>query len=123
MSLGNHSSAHLCYRVLLSWEMDGRLHPLHLHDIEAYQSFILFCALHFGCVEIFVQRDYSLSAFSSWEIARQPIIWNPRILDSEGRQLLGERTHIDWAAWDLADALMRRLWQALLVLAEAPLLV
>ena len=32
------------------------------------------------------------------EIERQHVIWNPRVLDAEGRQL-GLRTHIDWASW------------------------
>ena len=37
------------------------------------------------------------------EVERQPLIWNPIVLDSIGRQL-GEWTHIDWAAWDRGPA-------------------
>lgn len=43
------------------------------------------------------------------EFERQPIIWNPRIRDAEGRQL-GMRTHIDWAAWDRGPASSLGTW-------------
>ena len=43
------------------------------------------------------------------EFERQPLIWNPRIWDAEGRQL-GERTHIDWAAWDRGPAASLQTW-------------
>ena len=39
----------------------------------------------------------------SVEVKRKPLIWNPVVLDSIGRQL-GERTHIDWVAWDCGPA-------------------
>ena len=45
------------------------------------------------------------------EFERQPIIWNPRIRDAEGRQL-GVRTHIDWAAWDRGPTASLLIWMA-----------
>ena len=45
------------------------------------------------------------------EIARQPLIWNSMVVDGEGRQL-GQRTHIDWAAWDCDPAASMRSWAA-----------
>lgn len=45
------------------------------------------------------------------EFERQPIIWNPRIRDAEGRQL-GVRTHIDWASWDRGPATSLLTWLA-----------
>ena len=43
------------------------------------------------------------------ELERQPLIWNPYVLDSEGRQL-GQRTHIDWASWDRGPASSMLTW-------------
>ena len=43
------------------------------------------------------------------ELKRQPLIWNPQVLDSEGRQL-GQRTHIDWASWDRGPASSMLTW-------------
>ena len=43
------------------------------------------------------------------ELECQPLIWNPQILDSEGRQL-GQRTHIDWASWDRGPASSMLTW-------------
>ena len=44
------------------------------------------------------------------EYERQPLIWNPQVLDIEGRGL-GERTHIDSGFWDRGPASSLGQWQ------------
>ena len=43
------------------------------------------------------------------EYERQPLIWNPLVLDIEGRRL-GERARIDWGFWDRGPASSLGQW-------------